>query len=329
MKVSIIIPIYKVEDEIERCLKSVIEQTYNDIELVLVNDKSPDSSFDIAKKLLHETSHLNLEIHYYEHEKNMGVSVARNTGINNATGDYLFFLDSDDELSSKDSIRILVGALEKNRRLDLVVGGFNYINSSNEIVPNNPQYQFFERNSEIFPFYVKHGILITPWAKLIRRMFLLENNLLFEEGIYHEDFLWSFQSYRVAENIKILSDTVYNYHNRDNSITSTIRNKNVVDLVTVAEKIYSIHQESPEYYPKETLVILETTKRTAFRYLSLFNDKKFILGELLRLKKMRLPLLAIKKTSLLKFNILMRFPNVFIFFYLRLKKQKIRSFGEK
>ena len=90
MKVSIIVPIYKVENEIERCLQSVLGQTYDKMELILVNDATPDKSFEIAKEYLANRSVFNKEIVFVEHEVNQGLSVARNSGIKASSGDYLF-----------------------------------------------------------------------------------------------------------------------------------------------------------------------------------------------------------------------------------------------
>lgn len=328
MKVSIIIPIYKVEDEIERCLKSVLDQTYNNIELVLVNDATPDRSFRIAREYLTNGAIFNERTIYLEHKINLGVSVARNTGITHATGDYLFFLDSDDELADNNSINLLVEALKGEKELDIVVGGFNHINSLNNITSNCSATHTFLENKDIYTYYVKNGILITPWAKLIRKNFLIDNDLFFKEGIYHEDFLWSFRSYRIARKLKILSRAVYNYYDREDSITSAFREKNLVDLVTVAEEISIIYHNNPQYFPRETMIILETTKRTVFRYLSLFTNQEFILTQLNRLKMMRLGIFSTKKTSLIRFNILLRQPNIFLLYYLRKKKFKIKKFGE-
>ena len=97
-KVSIIIPIYKVESYIERCITSVLRQTYRNLEVILVDDCTPDSSMEIAKAVINENQNCGMNFVFLKHDHNFGLSAARNTGINAATGDYLFFLDSDDEL---------------------------------------------------------------------------------------------------------------------------------------------------------------------------------------------------------------------------------------
>jgi glycosyltransferase involved in cell wall biosynthesis len=98
LKISIIIPIYKVESYIERCNTSVLRQTYRNLEVILVDDYTPDSSMEIAKAVINENQNCGMNFVFLKHDHNFGLSAARNTGINAATGDYLFFLDSDDEL---------------------------------------------------------------------------------------------------------------------------------------------------------------------------------------------------------------------------------------
>lgn len=325
MKVSIIIPIYKVENEIERCLQSVLDQTYKNIELVLVNDCTPDDSFNNAKKISQRCSS-GISALLIEHDSNQGVSVSRNTGIKSSTGDYLFFLDSDDELSSNESIELLVKEVQS--RDDIILGGFNKVNELGVITPNFFKKNKFPQNQDVYLNYIKQGLLITPWAKLVRRDFLIKNNLFFKEGIYHEDFLWSFTSYRLANKVSVISEIVYNYYDRDGSITSQIKEKNIADLVSVAQEIFSVYKNDQSYFPKETLVVLETTRRTALKYLSYADDKHFIELQLQKLKEINISPFVTGKTSLLRLNLLLRSPIWFIRLYLKFKKVEIKHFGE-
>lgn len=102
MRVSIIVPVYKVERYVERCLQSVTAQTYEDIECICVNDGTPDNSFEVVKRFVAEHGSENKKISFIlvEHDQNKGLSEARNIGIRQASGDYVFFLDSDDALPS-------------------------------------------------------------------------------------------------------------------------------------------------------------------------------------------------------------------------------------
>lgn len=98
MKISIIIPIYNVAEYVSDCLKSVLQQTYKNIEIIIVNDCTEDNSMVIIEGLLKESA-TSIPYKIINHTRNQGLSVARNTGIKNSTGDYLYFMDSDDEIT--------------------------------------------------------------------------------------------------------------------------------------------------------------------------------------------------------------------------------------
>lgn len=118
MKVSVIIPVYSVEPYIERCIESVLRQTYRDLEVIIVDDCTPDRSIELAKNLINKVNCKDLDYKFIKHDINRGLSVARNTGIKAATGDYLFFMDSDDWISD-DCISLMVQPL-KDRLYDFV-----------------------------------------------------------------------------------------------------------------------------------------------------------------------------------------------------------------
>jgi len=119
MKISIIIPVYNVELYIERCILSVLNQTYQDIEIILIDDCGRDNSMTIAQQII-DNHPKKYETHILRHEKNQGLSESRNSGIRAANGNYLFFLDSDDELPN-DSLQFLVSNCHND---DMVMGSY-------------------------------------------------------------------------------------------------------------------------------------------------------------------------------------------------------------
>lgn len=174
MKVSIIIPIYKVEDYINKCLESVLSQSYRNLEVILVDDASPDNSLQIARRTIDHLGNPDINIVYITHKKNRGLSAARNTGIAAATGDYLYFLDSDDELYDSKAISILVeGAIETNA--DVIVGN-NYVQRN-----TNPYTSKYRNKSlsDMVSAFVKDDVPVMAWNKLIRRS-LFDNGLKFK-----------------------------------------------------------------------------------------------------------------------------------------------------
>lgn len=307
MKVSVIVPIYKVENEIIRCLSSVVNQAYKNIELILVNDCTPDRSYELALEYLNNIC-TPMHITYIEHEVNKGLSEARNSGIREASGDYLFFLDSDDELMNESTIQDLVELVSSNNCPEVVMGSFKkiYPEGSGDIYPL--QEHFYKINDEVFEAYLATKLWMTAWGKLISRKFLFEHSLFFEKGIYHEDELWSFLLFRRLNTLYVTSLPVYKYYEREGSITSQITIKNVIDLITILEKMYEDYNLRKDYYPKETLLFLSRLRRSYFRMLMQFEDKKIVFREVKRLKKIKVPILS-RSTSIMRFNLFMLLPS--------------------
>ncbi|OAV75903.1 Chondroitin polymerase [Bacteroidales bacterium Barb7] len=219
MKISIIIPVYNVEAYIERCLLSVLNQTYPDVEILIVDDCGGDNSIPIAKQIL--ATHPNGDkTQLLFHEKNRGISVARNTGIKAATGDYIFFLDSDDFITT-DCIENLIVPLQ-TEDLDLVVGNYKVINAPQGF--SSPlklklHAGIIKCKEEVMRTYFLSEWYMMPWNKLINRDYLLRNALYFEEGLIHEDHLWSFFVACTASSIGIVKEATYFYDIHATSLT--------------------------------------------------------------------------------------------------------------
>lgn len=219
LKISIIIPVYNVADYIEDCLQSVASQTYSgEIECIIIDDCTPDNSCEIIERFIADYKG-NIVFKLLHHEKNKGLSGARNTGMRNATGDYIYFLDSDDYITS-DCLEKLAEPLQQ-REYDFVIGDFktspynSYYDNWNKIKANT----CYTRD-EIFKSYTKGQWYMMAWNKLCNTKFLIDNDLYFKERIIHEDDLWSMQlAYKATSMIYINSDT-YIYKLRSNSIIS-------------------------------------------------------------------------------------------------------------
>lgn len=317
MKVSIIIPIYKVELEINRCLLSVFKQDYLNLEVILVNDSSPDHSFDIAKDLISQYD-WNDKAVLISHEVNRGLSIARNSGLEVATGDYIFFLDSDDELASPETISYLVSIAAK-KEADVIIGNFYQILDGRIIGTISMREMSYNSNEEIFSDYSKSLFWPTAWGKLIRREFLEDNALLFEEGIYHEDELWFFNVVRKAEKLEITPKIICQYWEREESIMSSITEKHARDLNFIVREMYRAYVDNKSYYSLETAMVIERFRRSALERLFVFFDKEFIATELSVLKVIKLSPFSTGKTRYFKQNILLRMPTKFIVWYLALK----------
>ena len=210
MKYSVIIPVYNVEKYIDRCLKSIISQNYDDLEIIVIDNGSTDSSGSICDTYASEYS--NISVYHIE---NHGVGAARNFGLSKARGEFIYFVDSDDYLVGNlfaDFADKLVSDL------DLVV--FSYYNSFEEDLTEK------SRTEKSLPFkgsYDKDGfikifkelflsdMLYTVWNKIYRREFLLENNLSFEQYELGEDVRFNLNAYRNVNKVYLSQDSYYVY----------------------------------------------------------------------------------------------------------------------
>lgn len=220
MKITIVIPVYNVEAYIEDCLRSVVAQTYKgEIECIIVDDCTPDGSSDIIERFIKEYTG-NIQFKLLHHEKNRGLSAARNTGIDAATGEYIYFLDSDDEITP-DCIELLAEPLKK-KKYDFVIGDYKTVGSDIEFPPLLLDEGEITTNKEIRSYYFKDKWYMMAWNKLCNLDFIKNNSLYFKEGLINEDNLWSFQLACLAQTMYIAKEQVYLYKVRANSIMGGI-----------------------------------------------------------------------------------------------------------
>lgn len=264
IKVSIIIPVYNVENYIEDCLLSVINQSYNNIECIFVDDCTKDDSIDIINKRLAEYKGP-IKFKIISHKENMGLSAARNTGIRNSKGDYLFFLDSDDEITS-DAISNLV-KLSNSGKVDCVVGNVGVYGESSQVQLKtqllSSTLSILESTNEILKSYYNNEWYVMAWNKLINKDFLIYSNLFFPEGLLHEDQYWSYKLALSARNMSFCCDITYIYKIRGNSITGKIKEKNINSLIEIIlknQKLAMINNSYRYALPKLRSTIIFTIR---------------------------------------------------------------------
>lgn len=217
--VSIIIPVYNVSDYIGQCITSVMRQSYPHIECIIVDDKTPDNSIVICEQLL-STYQGPIRFNILHHEMNRGLSAARNTGTHASSGEWIYYLDSDDHITPH-CIEILVKEAITHPECDLVTAKAVTNPPSNDLdYPCFNQYQHHTDNIWLRKNYFcqKTNYPIASWNKLINRQFIYNNQLFFKEGVIHEDLLWSFYVAQKVRCHSILTDTTYFYTIRPNSI---------------------------------------------------------------------------------------------------------------
>lgn len=218
LKVTIVVPLYQVEEYIEACLRSVASQTYKGpIECIIVDDCGTDNSCPIVEKFISEQKG-KIDFILIHHEHNRGLSAARNTGMDYATGEYIYFLDSDDEITP-DCIDKLVKPLE-SYRYDFVTADFSLVGGRSVTTYLKARGEYKSGIKEAY--YCKEWN-VTAWNKLCNRDFLQQNNLRFKEGIIHEDILWSFYLANFTKSMFALEDKTYIYNTRESSIMGTMK----------------------------------------------------------------------------------------------------------
>ncbi len=234
MLVSIIIPVYKVEQYISRCAESVLNQTYRQLEIIFVDDCSSDESIVVVKDYISNSpKSQDLKFRFLAHDHNMGLSAARNTGISSASGQYVYFLDSDDEISP-DCIETLVEASEDGQ-FDVVCGALKLCGSTELFTTELSFYeQSYLNNNDVLNAFVRNRIPIAAWNKLIRRETIFKEGLCFKRGLIYEDNLWTFELMHCVKSLKTLTKQTYHYWIHPCSImTSTYHLKKYEYLLVV------------------------------------------------------------------------------------------------
>lgn len=231
MKISIIVPVYKVEKYIDQCVRSVLEQTYPEWEMILVDDGSPDDCPAICEAWARKENRIRVI-----HKENGGSSSARNSGIIEVTGDYIMFLDSDDYWDDKNCLNNIVEMLQKDTPDVLTFRYKKYIESSGEYLDVLPScvaenINVLGSKNEILQALLEKGLYLSSACnKVIKAEFLRNNSLYFKEGITTEDIDWCARCMLYASTIRYLNMDSYVYRQRDYSVTHSITYNSVNDL---------------------------------------------------------------------------------------------------
>lgn len=223
MKISIIIPVYNSADYILDCLLSVTGQTYSGkLECILVDDCGSDNSIEIAHKFIDKYQGA-IDFSIVHHKKNRGAAAARNTGLNIASGDYIYFLDSDDWIIST-CIDDLVSMLVKYPNVDLVHAGIKTTDGS---IPwfdfeRNPLIEYIDDFYEIKVNQLgSEKIPASPVNKLLPISFLKQHSIFFHEGIVMEDVLWCNLLAKHVRSIACINKNTYFYRVHENSVVTS------------------------------------------------------------------------------------------------------------
>jgi glycosyltransferase involved in cell wall biosynthesis len=273
-RITIVIPVYNVELYLRECLDSVLNQTFTDWEAICVNDGSVDGSAAILEEYAAKDYRLKVVT-----QANAGLSAARNTGLRRAQGDYVLFLDSDDWLEA-DALKVLSRRMDGEDRL--CFSGRRY---HEETKIFNPADELPEKTYESgMDYYNENALLPRDFAfvcvvlRVYRRFFLLENNLWFKEGIYHEDNLFTPLACYCAKKVSVVNVCLYNYRFRANSITTTVNYKRLKDLIGIANELAAFFIPKQDF--DKTVVYRAITHHYQVVFLEADKEEKKEFGKL-------------------------------------------------
>lgn len=264
--ISVIIPVYNVEKYLRQCLDSVLNQTYTNYEVIMVDDGSTDSSYDICLEYCKKDGRFKAF-----HKENGGASTARNVGLKESKGEYIFFLDSDDWLEFNTlSLMLNTANVEKS---DLVFCEAQAINELN----NNKLNGYYEYREKYLPdeayaimmkMIDRKEFHVAIWMLLLDKRIITDNNLRFKEGIILEDVIIAYQFYCLAHRAAHVRQKLYNRRYRPNSVmTSTKTEKNYISAATVYREVAKFRRTLPvEKQSPQHLI------RCAFNVLNIYRQ---------------------------------------------------------
>lgn len=305
-KISIVVPIYKVEKEIHRCVESLLAQTLKDIEIILVDDGSPDNCPSICDDYAKKDNRIKVI-----HKENGGLSDARNFGLLEAEAVYVLFVDSDDYID-KNTCEKFYNSIEADE--DIIVGDAVRVEGEKESLMGHAEVAIDSAisGSEFLREQLRSKkMYMAAWLNLYKREFLINNDLFFKKGILHEDEQWTPRVFLKAKKVRYIKFPFYYYIIRENSITKKKdKTKNGIDLINTCyelEKIYEkIDNKELKKLLNDYLVMLflnavNIGNLYSNKYKNVYN-KKFIFGKPLSRKNKIKAYLFIMNKRVYKFS---------------------------
>lgn len=256
MELSIIVPIYNVEDYLEECLESLYNIKNIELEIILVNDGSKDNSFKIMEKFKDMYPEKTVLIN----KENGGLSSARNAGMKAAAGEYISFIDSDDFIDVDEFERFFKEG--QKDKLDVIVGNMRYYTPEktgdplfrSEMIKNSGILKGVDFFWELFqkPKCFREEVV----DDIYRREFLLKNDIWFNENIVHEDSEFTPLVYLKAEKVRYIDRAFYFYRQRTGSIMNKVSEKSIVSLESICERFFDEYKKLGSVKGKEVLSAL-------------------------------------------------------------------------
>ncbi|MFG3032950.1 CDP-glycerol glycerophosphotransferase family protein [Streptomyces sp. NPDC048253] len=240
---SVIVPAYKVQAYLHECLESVLSQSFADLELIVVDDRSPDACGEIIDEFAARDTRVRA-VHLPE---NVGLGQARNAGLERATGDYLLFLDSDDTLTP-DALRAIADRVRETDEPDVLVYDYASTYWSGETVRNQFAAQLSEEGNAPFRLEDRPGllrVLMVAWNKAYRREFVEGVGLTFPSG-YYEDTPWTYPALMAAESLATLDRVCVHYRQRRRGNILSTTSRGHFDVFEQYDRVFAFVEQRPE-----------------------------------------------------------------------------------
>lgn len=268
-KISVIVPVYNVEKYIKQCLESILNQTYKNLEIIIVDDGTKDSSGKICDEISKSDSRIKVI-----HQENQGLSGARNTGLKNTTGEYITFVDSDDYIGNKMFEKML--STLKTNNADIVECGTIYCDEEGNYIKENTKnkIEIYEKDIQMKELIFSGNITTMSCGKLYKKDLL--KNFEFPIGKYHEDTFTTYKLLHNSQKIIILNQGFYHYRQVYGSIMNSNFNiKHLDSIEAVLERSKFIEKYYPQYKKYDYANICYSCCKVYERIiLSNFNDKE-------------------------------------------------------
>lgn len=255
--ISIIIPVYNCEEFVQKTLNSIVKQDFNDYEIIIVNDGSTDRSLEVIGEFFNSLKK-NIDFKIIS-QKNQGVSAARNNGLINSRGEYIYFLDSDDYI--EENMFSFLEEKLKIKKYDMLFFKYDIVNDTKKLMKYEEKYKILDEENKginILRMYLREDIFICIGSAIYKKSIIINNNLKFNINSANgedQEFICKFLSH--SENINFIDETFFYYYRRNGSITNSISLKRldvVKSFLNLEEYLNSIN------YDKKTIDIIKNKK---------------------------------------------------------------------
>lgn len=227
--ISVVVPIYNTSKHLPRCLNSIINQTYKNLEIICINDGSTDNSANVLKQYAKKDPRIKIIT-----QKNQGLSAARNTGLKHTTGEFVTFIDSDDEIAPQMVKELLTAILKTNSDITICSFKETYPNGKTKSFPHIPSQKSYSKESALKAMLKEENFNLTATMKLYKTNII--KNLKFPIGKLHEDVSFTYRAIMCAKKITFIPKDYYIYHHNNNSIVSKF-NDQKFNLIELTDKM--------------------------------------------------------------------------------------------